>query len=223
LAIVLNATRDLDYVFVDCGANYGFWSVLASDKEAGARKVVAIEPSPTILKHLTANWDLNDQRFQLVTAAVDSETGNQVEFSGRDHAGAHIGSPLPGERRIATVRTITVDDALLNALGGIPRRALLKLDVEGAEIAALTGAREVLAQDCLIAYEDHGRDKDSKISDYVLHTLQWPVFFVDPSDRTVSQIRTLGDVSKAKAKNRKSDGTNFFACKPTSEFISAFC
>jgi glycosyltransferase involved in cell wall biosynthesis len=58
---------------------------------------------------------------------VDSETGNQVEFSGRDHAGAHIGSPLPGERRIATVTTITVDDALLNALGRIPRRALLKL------------------------------------------------------------------------------------------------
>src|SRR4051812_28623993 len=43
---VLNATRHLAPSFLDCGANYGFWSVVASDPAMGLSRVVAIEPAP---------------------------------------------------------------------------------------------------------------------------------------------------------------------------------
>ena len=140
LAIILARTKDLDFAFVDCGANFGYWSVLASGNEAGAHKVVAVEASPETFSDLTNNWDLNGRRFEIVWAGVSAETGTQVEVSrGRGHAGAHIGAPTQSERKIGTVSTTTIDDLLLNAFSQIPQRILLKLDVEGAEIAALRG------------------------------------------------------------------------------------
>lgn len=221
LAIVLARTKDLDFAFVDCGANFGYWSVLASSTEANAHKVVSIEASPETYEALAGNWDLNSRRFEIVGAGVSSETGTEVEVSrGRGHAGAHIGASRQGERKIGTVSTITIDDVLLNAFGGkIPPRILLKLDVEGAEISALQGARMTLMQDCLICYEDHGRDRESATSNYMLHTLRWPVFFVHPNDGLISVMHSLADVNRIKM--LKIRGTNFFACRPDSAFLPA--
>lgn len=116
LAIVLSRTNDLDFAFVDCGANFGYWSVLASGAEAGAHTVLAIEASPQTFPSLRENCRLNNHRFTIVNAGVSSETGATVEVSkGRSHAGAHIGEPTLRENRIGVVETITIDDALRSA------------------------------------------------------------------------------------------------------------
>ena len=36
---------DVDYTLIDCGANYGYWSVLVSSSPFGSHKAIAIEPS----------------------------------------------------------------------------------------------------------------------------------------------------------------------------------
>lgn len=221
LSIVLARIKELDFAFIDCGANFGYWSVLVSSKEAGARKVLAIEASPETFEALSSNWDLNQRRFAIVNAGVSSETGAEVVVSkGRGHAGAHIGAPTRGEQKVGTVSTTTIDDAVLASYGRMPSRMLLKLDVEGAEIPALQGAQRVLWQDCLICYEDHGKDKESAISNYILGTLGWLVFFVEPKDGSVSAMRSLDDVNRIKM--RKITGSNFFACRPDSVFLQAF-
>jgi len=38
-------SADVDYTLLDCGANYGYWSVLVSSKPFGSHKAIAIEPS----------------------------------------------------------------------------------------------------------------------------------------------------------------------------------
>jgi FkbM family methyltransferase len=218
LAIMLTKTKDFNFVFIDCGANFGYWSIFASAKEVGAHEVVAIESSPQTFQALTINWDLNGRRFHIVRGAVSSQTGAEVEISkGRSHAGAHIGGPTPGERTIGTVSTITIDDVLLSTYGQMPPRIMLKLDVEGYEIAALEGGKKALLQDCLICYEDHGKDRQSEVSKYVMTSLKLAVFFVHPNGST-SVMHNLDDINRIKM--RRIMGTNFFACRRDSAFFN---
>src|SRR5258708_3634193 len=41
VARVLRLLKDVDYAFIDCGANYGLWSVLASAPSFGSKRAVA--------------------------------------------------------------------------------------------------------------------------------------------------------------------------------------
>src|SRR3954462_6839291 len=59
----LNRWMDLDYAFIDCGANFGYWSILLSSTTMGSRPVLAIEPSLSTYRTLRANCSLNGERF----------------------------------------------------------------------------------------------------------------------------------------------------------------
>src|SRR3954465_14102759 len=45
LEMLFRDSVDVDYTLLDCGANYGYWSVLVSSAPYGAHKAIAIEPS----------------------------------------------------------------------------------------------------------------------------------------------------------------------------------
>ena len=45
LELLFRESVDVDYTLLDCGANYGYWSVLVSSKPFGSHKAIAIEPS----------------------------------------------------------------------------------------------------------------------------------------------------------------------------------
>ena len=45
LELLFQDSADVDYTLLDCGANYGYWSVLVSSKPFGSHRAIAIEPS----------------------------------------------------------------------------------------------------------------------------------------------------------------------------------
>ncbi len=45
LELLFRNSIDVDYTLLDCGANYGYWSVLVSSEPFGSHKAIAIEPS----------------------------------------------------------------------------------------------------------------------------------------------------------------------------------
>src|ERR1700750_3064340 len=45
LELLFRDSVDVDYTLLDCGANYGYWSVLVSSVPYGSHKAIAIEPS----------------------------------------------------------------------------------------------------------------------------------------------------------------------------------
>src|SRR5258708_27854179 len=45
LELVFQDSVDVDYTLLDCGANYGYWSVLVSSAPYSSHKALAIEPS----------------------------------------------------------------------------------------------------------------------------------------------------------------------------------
>ena len=55
----------VDYTLLDCGANYGYWSVLVSSAPLGSHKAIAIEPSSQNFAKLKNNAEINGNRFEV--------------------------------------------------------------------------------------------------------------------------------------------------------------
>lgn len=127
-----------DNLFVDVGANVGSHTVLASGA-AGAR-TIAVEPIPSTFAKLQTNIRVNDLASQVEAhcCGLSAETG-EIEFiSGMDTLNRVALEGEAFERVRVPVRTL--DDL---CSGRIPK--VVKIDVEGHEIAVLAGGARVLA------------------------------------------------------------------------------
>ena len=60
LEILFADSIDVDYTLLDCGANYGYWSVLVSSAPFGSHKAIAIEPSSQNFPKLANNAAVNN-------------------------------------------------------------------------------------------------------------------------------------------------------------------
>src|SRR3954464_12906069 len=70
LELLFRDSIDVDYTLVDCGANYGYWSVLVSSKPFGSHKAIAIEPSGQNFPKLANNVKINGNRFEAMKCAI---------------------------------------------------------------------------------------------------------------------------------------------------------
>lgn len=135
-------------VCLDVGANVGVY-VLQFARWAGpAGRVVAFEPNPGALKALHRHVEMNDLsgRVEVVAAAVGAQAGDATMYASDTDGMSRLGAPneLIAERvREITVPVVTLDEFC-------EARALepdwLLIDIEGFEIAALEGARRLLAR-----------------------------------------------------------------------------
>lgn len=105
-------------------------------------------------------------------AALWSEDGEQLSVlqEAHQHAGAFVTPKLPvlrpaKESTAALVRSVTLRTLIEEHCLDVDLQIIIKLDVEGAEIPALRGGRDLLRRRrVLIAYEDHGGDPTCKVS-----------------------------------------------------------
>jgi FkbM family methyltransferase len=107
-------------------------------------RVISSEPSPATADLLRRNVRANSFDWVAVEqSAVGDATGRAELFEFEAGAGLHSLAPEvhAGSHTIA-VDVVRIDD-LAQGLPGLP--ALVKLDVEGAEVKALRGARQLLA------------------------------------------------------------------------------
>ncbi len=139
-------------VFVDAGANLGWFTVLVGSllKEfGGGGRVIGFEPNPRILPRLQDA--ISASRLTHIATvlpfAVADHVGTlelHIPRQGRNTGGASIGLP-PG---IGEYETVAVPVCVLDGLLDVVSRVdFIKLDVEGAERLALCGAWGLLARD----------------------------------------------------------------------------
>ena len=214
IEIALHAVKDLDFLFLDCGANIGYWSVLASSEEFGNKVCVAIEASADTFENLTANSNANSNRFSVLCNAIYSENGHRFIMSNaRHHAARHI---QPSQKtKEEFVESITIDTIISHQNVSKNTKVVIKLDVEGQEINALKGSEETLKRDFLLVYEDHEKEKDHDTTRYILAELGLEVYFIND----VGVVRQIKELSELDAiKETKGVGYNFFACKKSSSF-----
>jgi FkbM family methyltransferase len=132
--------------FWDVGANIGYFTLLAATVVGPQGRVVAWEPGPEAFQQLQENIALNGmpQVWALPLAVAAQEGTARLYLHGAE---ADTGATLfPGGARSQSheVQTTTLD-AFFRQHGGPPPQ-LLKVDVEGAELAVLQGAARLLAE-----------------------------------------------------------------------------
>src|SRR3981189_3059444 len=75
LELLFQDSNDVDYTLIDCGANFGYWSVLISSAPYGSHKAIAIEPSSQNFAKLKNNAEINGNRFEVMKCAIGSSRG----------------------------------------------------------------------------------------------------------------------------------------------------
>jgi FkbM family methyltransferase len=139
-------------VFYDLGANVGYMSIEMAQVFGDTISVIAFEPQPDLSRALALSARLNDFTR---TSVFDVMLGD-VEAPGRLFVGSHQvhASALPREKhsRIIECRVTTIDNMVER--GEIPPPTVMKIDIEGAELAALRGAgRTLRASPPVIVFE----------------------------------------------------------------------
>jgi FkbM family methyltransferase len=159
----VDSNLDPGDVFVDVGANVGFFSLLAARRVGPEGAVFAIEPLPRNVEAIQRNARRN--RFgniAVVRAAASDEQGSAILIV-TDHPGgaALEGADTPPDATgTLSVTTTTLDD-LVDA-GTMRPPSLVKIDVEGAEVAVLRGmARMMRTTRPAVIVEVDGPDVDA--------------------------------------------------------------
>jgi FkbM family methyltransferase len=195
LELLFEDSVDVDYVLIDCGANYGYWSVLVSSKPFGAHKVIAIEPSAQNFPKLANNARINGERFEAIKCAIGSARGTAT-LSGTKHEAFSIaGAANGGGEKVPVIALDNlIDDGKVE--GG--RKYLIKLDVEGVEIEAIKGGARLLAADSVILCEEHGNDPDHTVSRYILDQTPLKLIVFDPRSKRMETVTELSILDRIK-------------------------
>lgn len=168
-----------DYVFLDCGANMGYWSCHLASNLHGNKSVYSIEPLSSNFSLLKSHLERNSLQATLYHHAVSDKADESVTlYKPGGHASVSlIGDAAADNMPSETIKTLTLD-SLLADLPSDTQNIFIKLDVEGVEIRALKGAKELLKRNPLIFYEDHGNEPESPISRYVLEELGYRIIHI---------------------------------------------
>lgn len=136
--LYVDAVRDATVV-VDVGAHTGLYSLLAARTNPNAH-VIAVEADPYNAVALATNARGTGVR---VVAMAASDTVGRTTF--RQNLGT-VGSSLLDRSGTGPVRVVEVETTTIDALSLDARSLVLKIDVEGAELAVLAGAADTIAR-----------------------------------------------------------------------------
>jgi len=156
--LIHDGFEDLEMAFVekmlrpgmtvlDIGAHHGLYTLLASGRVGKRGRVIAFEPSPRERKRLRRHLWLNRSKNVAVQSCALGDEHREAELflvTGREDWCNSLRAPQI-DARTTTVRVELerVDDVMEKL--GITRVDFIKLDVEGAELSILRGARATLA------------------------------------------------------------------------------
>jgi FkbM family methyltransferase len=180
----LRATISPGDVVLDVGAFVGIYAVLGARWSGPSGRVIAFEPTPSSAAIARAHlaWNgLGPNRVTLIEAAVSDRAGRATLYQYDRAAMPYVNSLTAAVDTTAAaveadVRVTTIDE-VCKELGVVP--AVIRMDVQGAEIPALRGARETIR-------------KARRLSLVVeMHPQCWPGFGVTSAEAERT-IRDLG-------------------------------
>jgi FkbM family methyltransferase len=133
-------------VFADVGANVGYFSLLGAALVGESGGVVALEPAPSTFRALQENIARNGAgNVRAVNAAAYDREGTLPIFtvSSEEHAG---GASIVREMGPREADVVARPLAAILRHDEIARMRLIKIDVEGAEVAAVRGLMPALGR-----------------------------------------------------------------------------
>lgn len=126
--------RDGD-VFLDVGANVGYFSLLASSILRTGGKVIAFEPNPQNVQLIYQSLHFGKVSNVFVHPFAASDSTSILRFVTFGSNGGVVTPHAKAQRHVALVQAVVVDEVLESE----PRIDLIKMDIEAHEPAALRG------------------------------------------------------------------------------------
>lgn len=127
--------------FADVGANWGYFTLLGASIVGPAGRVVACEPHPSLYRSLEQNVALNNFTWAVPLRVAVADAEGETNLAGFEHGSTNRGvSRLSGEAvpRAPNYRVRTASLSSILDAQGVGRVDLVKMDIEGAEAAALS-------------------------------------------------------------------------------------
>ena len=145
-------------VFYDIGANVGYYSLVAARK---CQSIFAFEPLPANFDYLKRHIAINQlQNCTPIEAAVTDHEGI-VSFS----EGNSTCEGAIREAGALLVRAVRLDAFIERA----PAPDVMKIDVEGAELGALRGAKRLLTEHHPVVFlATHSNELDRQCREFLL-------------------------------------------------------
>jgi FkbM family methyltransferase len=204
--------------FYDVGANVGFHTVIAARLVGPAGRVVAFEPLPTNAQQIEHNVRLNGFGHVAVRAeALGRSDGEEIFLVSSEATWGKLAST--GRDVAKKVGEVRVSVRCLDSLAaqeGLPPPAVMKIDVEGAEVEVLIGATAVLRRNRpVLMIELHGTNaavagvlKDLDYASYVLGSpavvaeSPWDAYVVAVPTESEELMRLARDICAARKARR---------------------
>lgn len=120
-----------DSIFIDVGANSGFYSLMASQVIDDRGKIIAFEPNPVMIARFQMNAQLNgkDMIIEIIPVGLaDKETEFDLALDPTNLGGSTIAKTDRIHK--VKIKCIPLFDALVNIVNRID---ILKIDIEGAD------------------------------------------------------------------------------------------
>jgi FkbM family methyltransferase len=184
----------------DAGANVGYMTLLAGVAAGQSGRVLAWEPHPELFSVLRRNVASLAGRsgaaeIAIRQAALGPEPG-RARLVIPAHMAANDGVSYIGEASGSVSSIAVAVETIDEALGG-SRVSVMKLDVEGAELGVLAGARHALGEGRIthLVFEDHV-GPDSAVArllvanGYRIFSIGWSVRGVQLGDDPRQQLAT---------------------------------
>ena len=149
-----------NFVFIDVGANCGYWSLRIADKLAGQGSVIAIEPQPVMLERLRYNARVNALHLNhILGCVVGSQSGAAM---------LKLDERNLGRSRVSAAGSLRVEMKTLLEIvqwAALSHIDAIKVDVEGHEDRILrpflrTASDALLPKVIVAEYSWHGSWKD---------------------------------------------------------------
>lgn len=172
LAAWLKSKMEQGFSFLDIGANAGYFSLLAAKYSANKnQRIIAIEPIKENLELIENHIGLNNfSSIEILPIAV-ADTDRVVEFTSSSNLAAntyHEGSSLFEISPKISIQAKCLD-TICDSLG--LKKFVVKIDVEGAELDVLKGAKNTLLKHrpelMLATHECHNKGVERDCIDFL--------------------------------------------------------
>lgn len=198
-------------VFIDGGASYGMYTLLAC-KQPGVKKIVAIEASPSTYKYLEKTIKQNELDKQVIShnLAIFSSSGERVYFTPHESYSEwdSVRRDLDvGNKSQVGITTISLDDIVFTQLEPVPSSLFIKLDLEGGEPEAFSGMTHIFNSDIdyvmLVEFHTGVLNKLQQGGAQIFASKIWEktniVYVIKGGERRYERIKSLDDF-KGRAK-----------------------
>jgi len=194
-------------MFLDLGSNIGYWSLHIS-KYIAQNNIISVDPNFEVNNIHKLNQHINNLNYQIIEKGIWNKNNEiltlNIDRKNPSAVGTSVSRLGTADKHSKIVETVTIksiidkysDDCIW----------IIKLDVEGSELFALEFLKNYKKNNVYLIFEDHGKDKDSKVSEY-LYNLNFKILYSNKKNELVSL--NIDEIKKLKKSSSK--GYNFLA------------